>query len=279
VGDVEVVRIEDDDFALPSAVPVPSWAVDAGMAPDPGSTFLAFTAYGIRSGDTRIVVDPWIANDFPRSLPDADERSTRLLDQLAAAGFPADDVDVAVLTHVDGRGWFTRPDGSTTFANARHLIARDEDAAVRRHEEFLGPDPFDDLLDAIGAEPVDPPVDLTDEVSLQPAPGHNYGHVAVRIESGGELAVLPGHLFLNVFEVADPTLSQFDIGIHPDLESTRRAILDEWPSAAGSCFCLLWADRPAGRHGSSETERPSGSSARSICNRSTDLSHCGKLWA
>ncbi len=215
VGEVEVVRIEDDDFDLPSAVPVPEWAVDAGMAPDTGNTSLAFTAYGIRSGDTRIVVDPWIANDFPRSLPDAHERSTRLLDELAAEGFPADEVDVAVLSHVDGRGWFTRPDGSRTFTNARHLIARDEDAAVRRHEELLG------------AEPVDPPVDLTDEVSVQPAPGHNYGHLAVRVESGGELAVLPGHLFLNVFEVADPSLSQFDVGIDPDLEPTRRAILDE----------------------------------------------------
>lgn len=244
LGDVEVVRIEDEDFALPSDVPVPAWAVDAGLAPDTTATQLAFTAYGIRSGDTRIVVDPWIANDFPRTLPDADERSTRLLDELAAEGFPPDEVDVAVLTHVDGRGWFTRPDGSRTFTYARHLIARDEDAAVRRHDELFGPEPVDDLLDAIAAEPFDPPLALTDEVSLVDAPGHNFGHVAVRIESGGDLAVMAGHLFLNVFEVDDPSLPQGDV--LPDaLEPTRRAILDELADRGGLLLLPL-VGGPAG---------------------------------
>jgi glyoxylase-like metal-dependent hydrolase (beta-lactamase superfamily II) len=232
VGDVEIVRIEDDDFDLPSDVPVPDWAIDAGLAPSSTATALAFTAYGIRSGDTRIVVDPWIANDFPRTLPDAEERSTRLLAELAAEGFPTDEVDVVVLTHVDGRGWLTRVDGSATFAGARHVIARDEDAAVRHHAPVFGPDPFDDLLDALEAEPIDPPVTLTDEVTLVDAPGHNHGHLAVRIESGGDLAVLAGHLFLNVFEVDDPSLAQGDV--LPDaLEPTRRHLLDELADRRG----------------------------------------------
>jgi glyoxylase-like metal-dependent hydrolase (beta-lactamase superfamily II) len=226
VGDVDVVRIEDDDFALPSDVPVPEWAVEAGMAPSATETALAFTAYGIRSGDTRIVVDPWIANDFPRTLPDADERSTRLLGELADAGFPADEVDVVVLTHVDGRGWMTRADGGRTFGRARHVIASDEAAAVRAHDPLFGPDPFDDLLEAVAVETVDPPVVLTDEVSLVAAPGHNVGHLAVRIESVGDLAVHPGHLFLNVLEVADPSLAQGGF-LPEELEPTRRAILDE----------------------------------------------------
>ena len=228
VGDVEVVRIEDDDFDLPSDVPVPDWAIEAGLAPSTAATALAFTAYGIRSGDTRIVVDPWIANDFPRSQPDAVDRSTRLLDELATGGFPADEVDVVVLTHVDGRGWMTRPDGTVTFAEARHLIARDEDAAVRRGDPLFGPyaEPLTAMLDTIAAAPVDPPLRLTGDVSLEPAPGHNFGHLAVRIESDGELAVLAGHLFLTVFEVADPTLAQGD-HLPPELEPTRRLILDD----------------------------------------------------
>ena len=252
VGEVEVVRIEDEDFDLPSDEAVPPWAVDAGMAPDTGSTSLAFTAYGIRSGDTRIVVDPWIANDFPRSLPDADERSTRLLDELAAEGFPSTEVDVVVLTHVDGRGWLTRPDGSRTFTSARHLIARDEDAAVRRHDPPFDDDPVADLLDAIAAEVVDPPVVVTDEVALVPAPGHNHGHLAVRIESGGELALMPGHLLLNVFEVADPARPQFD-SFPPELEPTRRALLDELADRDGLLLLPL-VGGPSGGTGRVEAE-------------------------
>jgi glyoxylase-like metal-dependent hydrolase (beta-lactamase superfamily II) len=85
---------------------------------------------------------------------------------------------------------------------------------------------------AIGAEPVDPPLALTDEVTLRPAPGHNHGHLAVWIESGGKVAALAGHLFLNVFEVADPTLAQGDV-LPDDLVPTRRAILDELAARRG----------------------------------------------
>lgn len=229
VGEVEVVRVEDDDFDLPSDVPVPGWAVDAGMAPDTTSTSLAFTAYGIRSGDTRIVVDPWIANDLPRTLPDAPERSTRLIEELAGAGFPPDEVDVVVLTHYDGDGWLTRPDGvggwTVTFPAARHVAAREELDAIERREELFHPGPAADLVATVGAVPVDPPVVLTDEVTLVSAPGHNYGHLAVRIESDGHLAVIAGHLFLNVFEVADPARPQGDFAI--EIEPTRRALLEE----------------------------------------------------
>ena len=64
IGDVEVVRIEDDDFAVPSERPVPDWAVPH-LAPDTSAYYLAFSAYGIASGSRRIVVDPWLANDDP----------------------------------------------------------------------------------------------------------------------------------------------------------------------------------------------------------------------
>ena len=234
IGNVEVVRIEDEDFDLPSDVAVPAWAVDAGMAPDSANTSLAFTAYGIRSGDTRIVVDPWIANDYPRSLPDAAVRSTRLLEQLATAGFPADEVDVVVLTHYDGNGWMTRPDGEggweATFTSARHVAGRAELEAIDRREELFFPGPAADLMSAIGAEPIDPPYALTDEVSVKLAPGHNYGHLAVWIESGGQMAVLAGHLFLTIFEVADPSPLEGD---GPESEDSRREILDALAAKRG----------------------------------------------
>ncbi len=258
VGDVEIVRVEDEDFDLPSGAPVPEWAVDAGLAPDTQTTSLAFTAYGIRSGDVRIVVDPWIANDFPRALPDADERSTKLLDELTAAGFPPDEVDIVVLTHYDGDGWMTRPDGvgawTVTFRNARHIVARDELAAIQRGEELFHPGPAADHVVAIGAEPVDPPVALTDEVTLAPAPGHNYGHVAVRIESGGQLAVHAGHLFLTLFSVADPT-PQDGEGDGPEAEATRRALLDELADRRGLLLLPL-VGGPAGGAGIVERDGP-----------------------
>ena len=245
VGDVEIVRIEDEDFALPSDTPVPAWAVEAGLAPSTEETFLAFTAYGIRSADHRTVVDPWIANDHPRSLPDAAERATGLLGQLADAGFPPDDVDHVVLTHVDGRGWFTLPDGSLCFPEARHLIHADERAAVERPEALFDGDELAPLAEAGVLDAYDTPPSLTAEVRLEAAPGHNYGHVAVRIDSGGETAVLAGHLFLTVFDVDDPSPGPLD---GPEAEATRRRLLDDLADRRGLLLLPL-VGGPAGGAG------------------------------
>ena len=255
VGDVEVVRIEDEDFALGSDQPVPAWAVAAGLAPSAAETYLAFTAYGIRSGDRRIVVDPWIANDHPRTLPEAGERADGLLAQLAEAGFAADDVDQVVLTHVDGRGWVTRPDADgwrLSFPAARHLIHQDERAAVEQPEELFDGDELRPLTDAGVLDAFADPPALTDAVRLESAPGHNFGHVAVWVESGDQLAVLAGHLFLTVFDVADPTPGPLD---GPDAETSRRRILDELADREGLLLLPL-VGGPSG--GAGRVERDGG---------------------
>ncbi len=256
VGETEIVRVEDEDFALPSETPVPGWVVEAGMAPDAAATSLAFTAYGIRSGGTRIVIDPWIANDHPRTRPDSVARSTRLLDELASAGFPADDIDVVVLSHFDGYGWLTRPDDEggwrPTFPAARHLIARDELAAIRRGETLFESGHAAALVEEVAPEPVDPPLALTSAVSLEAAPGHNFGHLAVRVESGGEVAVLSGHLFVTPHAVADPSRvdGEADGAI---AESSRLALLSDLAERGGVLHLPL-VGGPSGGAGAVERD-------------------------
>jgi glyoxylase-like metal-dependent hydrolase (beta-lactamase superfamily II) len=246
VGDVEIVRIPDDDFPLPSEQPVPEWAVPH-LAPDTSAFYLAFTAFGIAARDRRIVVDPWLANDAVRWLPDAADRAERLLGALADAGFPADEVDTVVNSHVDGWGWNTRPDGEggwrPSFPNARYLLARAELDAVARHEPLFGGLDLADLLDAGVVDAVDPPLELTDGVRLVDAPGHNFGHLAVRIESQGELAVIPGHLFLTILEVADPTSRPQD---PPEVELTRDAVLAELADRGGLLLSPLFGGAGGG---------------------------------
>ncbi len=245
VGDVEVVRIEDDDFALPSDQPVPEWAVPH-LAPDPSAFYLAFTAYGLAAGDRRIVVDPWLANDTVRGMPDAAERAGRLLGALADAGFPPDTVDTVVNTHFDGVGWNTRPAGDgwrPTFPNARYLVPRAELEAYAQHDPLFGDLDYSVLLDAGVVDPVDPPLTLTDDVTLVPAPGHNHGHVSVRIESGGDLALIPGHLFLTILEVANPAPRPND---PPEVETSRLAVLAELADRRGLLLSPLFGGSGGG---------------------------------
>jgi len=250
VGSVDIVRIEDEAFALPSDRPAPGWAVPE-LAPTPDEVSLAFSAFAIADGDRRIVVDPWLANDAPRAHDDAAERVERLLRELAGAGFEADQVDTVVNTHFDGIGWNTRPDATAaggwapTFPAARHLYPRAELEAWRAGTYPPGEDGLA-VLDAAGVlEPVDLPHLLSPRVTLRDAPGHNPGHLAVVVESGGDLAVIPGHLFLNPFQVADPTEAA---DLHPEVATaSRRAVLAELADRGGLLLSPLLGGPGGGR--------------------------------
>lgn len=247
VGDVEIVRHEDLNFALPSETPAPAWSIPA-FAPSREEVGIAFSALAIIADGMRIVVDPWMVNDGPRQQPDAADHVTRLLDELGEAGVAADDVDVVVNSHFDGIGWNTRPDGDEwvpSFPNARYLYPADEIAAIERGE-FDPYEPLDKLRSLVDIEPVVPPLALGPSVTLDPAPGHNYGHVAVRVESGGDIAVYAGHLFLTPFHVADPAGDPMEID-HERAVETRLQILGELAARNGLLVTTLLGGPGGGR--------------------------------
>lgn len=252
VGDVTIVRVDSTAFPLPVDRPVPAWAVPH-LAPSTEAYHLAFSGFGIVDGDTRVVVDPWLADDNPRDAPDAADRVAGLLGALGDAGVPADEVDVVVDTHIDGIGWNTRPAGSggwaPTFPNARYLVPGAELDAVERGEPLLGGAGFAPLLEAglvdrVDTSPGTGPVAVSPHVSLHPAPGHDFGHVAVHVEDGGELAIVPGHLFLDVMQVDDPSARPGD---GPEAPDTRRRVLSLLAERRGLLLSPFFGGEGAGR--------------------------------
>ena len=185
VGDITVTRIESSNFVLPSATPMPAWSVPA-FNPSVEQTSIAFSALVVRTPTSTIVVDPWLVDDGPRHLPvaEADAMIAGLLGEVAAVGARAEDVDTVVLSHVDGIGSSTRPtdDGwQPTFPDARYLLPRRSwrpSIAVSRSTAPASRPAARDRL----AQPVDSPFEVGAGVTLVDAPGHNFGHVAVRIE-------------------------------------------------------------------------------------------------
>jgi glyoxylase-like metal-dependent hydrolase (beta-lactamase superfamily II) len=247
VGTVEVVRIDASSFVLPSPVPMPSWAVP-WLTPSVGEAPVAFSALAIRSGDQRIVVDPWLADDGPRSRPDAAVIIDGLLRELAEAGFPAERVDTVVNTHLDGIGWNTRPSADgwvPTFPRARYLFPAAELAAVDRGVRIAGGDELGPLRDAGVLEAIELPHVLTPEVMLETAPGHNYGHAAVRIDSEGDLAVYPGHLVLSLLQIDAPERNVGEADL-VTATATRRRILGELADRRGLLLTTLIGGPGAG---------------------------------
>ena len=73
---------------------------------------------------------------------------------------------------------------------------------------------------------------MTDEVWLEPTPGHTPGHVSVCIASRGEEAVITGDIVHHPIQLGEPTwYGSYDADVEQAI-ATRRA------------FCERYSDRP-----------------------------------
>ena len=229
VGDVAITQIVESAGSSPpgflfadlSAEQVRSHAwLRPHFATAEGRLIASIHAFVVESRGRTIVVDTCVGNDKQRALAAWNQLHGPFLHDFAAAGFAPERVDVVVCTHFhsDHVGWNTRlVDGRwlPTFANARYLASAAEHRHLQSHD-----DPAERQLLADSVQPV---VDaglfdwvatdhaLTDEVRLEPTPGHTPGHVSVRIRSSGAEAVITGDLMHHPLQCAAPNVcSRFD---------------------------------------------------------------------
>jgi len=199
-------------------------------------------SFVLRAPGLTALVDTCIGNDKDRGgRPPFHMLRTSFLDDLRAGGVPPESVDLVICTHlhVDHVGWNTRLDDGRwvpTFPRARYLFGRaewehwsseGEDGTARIMADSVAP-----VLDAGLALLVDMDHRVSDELWLEPTPGHTPGHVSVRLASGGAEAVITGDLMHHPVQVAEPGWSShFD----SDVEQARKTRRE---------FCERYADRP-----------------------------------
>ena len=243
VGDVDIARIvevygfEDDiSMLLPDATP--EYVQKFGwlrphFATADGRMIISFQCFVLRSKGRTAMIDTCIGNDRKREFDVFCNMQNTFLEDLAAAGFPAQQVTDVLCTHLhfDHVGWNTRlVDGNwvPTFPQARYLFGRREwehwkqlrDTGGYHHMDHLQ-DSIDPILAAGLEQFIDPDFRLTDEVSLIATPGHTPGHVSVLIESRGERAVITGDLMHSPIQIAIPaTEARFDMD-KPQAARTR----------------------------------------------------------
>lgn len=187
---------------------------------------------------TRLLVDTGIGNGKTRANRAWHGLDTAYLDNLAAAGFSPDDVDLVLLTHLhtDHVGWNTRlVEGSwvPTFRNARHLTSRVErafwagreldEARQQMFADSVVPVEEAGLLDLVDVP--DAGVEVAAGVRLLPTPGHTPGHVAVELSSRGRTALITGDCVHHPVQFAHPGIGSC-VDIDPARsEATRRGLL------------------------------------------------------
>jgi len=232
IGDVRISKVLEQQVALPAEGLIAnvdaermrqhaSWLKPHFMTDD-GEIELSIHALVVESAGKTIVVDTCMGND--RKLPmDLGPLDTAFLSELEKV-VAREDVDFVMCTHLhfDHVGWNTMlVDGKwvPTFPNARYLFAREE------YEHWTGEVKDDNIDLSIAVTPiveaglhdlVESNHSITKEVTLEPSPGHTPGHVSVRIQSGGEDAVITGDLVHHPVQLAEPTW-----GSHPDAQPER----------------------------------------------------------
>jgi glyoxylase-like metal-dependent hydrolase (beta-lactamase superfamily II) len=226
VGSITVTRVEDPGFELllPSDEPTTDalrrapW-LQPRFVTDDWALRVGSSATVIEQGDSVVLVDPFLAFDDP-------ERLGPRLQALREAGVEAEDVDVVVLSHVDGLGVSLLRDGSPTFARARYLVPRAELEAIRAGEHSQSDySVLVDLHDAGAIEATEGDEEVVPGVRLADAPGHNPGHHVVWVDDGDASAVVVGHLFLHPAQIASPEVSNLDRD-PVVLTATRRSLLE-----------------------------------------------------
>jgi glyoxylase-like metal-dependent hydrolase (beta-lactamase superfamily II) len=238
VGDVTITKVLEMEMPvpfpglLPAATPAhvdrhpwlcPHFVTDAGEA------LVSFHGLVIDTGSRRILVDTCIGNDRV-TLPQIPVLHGPFLDNLAEAGYKRDDIDTVICTHLhfDHVGWNTMLVNGKwvpTFPGARYLLGRIEWAHWQTGAKgpvSLG-DTVQPVIDAGLVDLVEVDHRVSDEVQLEPTPGHTPGHVSVVITSRGESAVITGDLAHHPLQWAEPQLGSSADGDPILAEQSRRA--------------------------------------------------------
>jgi glyoxylase-like metal-dependent hydrolase (beta-lactamase superfamily II) len=264
IGDVKITRavemetVSKGTFVLPEATPEniqrEPW-LQPHFAEASGRVRMSIHALIVESGNRRIVVDTCLGNDKPRMNPPWNMLQTSFLSDLAQAGFPRESITDVLCTHlhVDHVGWNTMlVEGRwvPTFAKARYLIGRKEWAHWSVATDQFTRDPIDDsvrpVVDAGLAEMVEDTHRITDEVWLEPTPGHTPGHFSVRISSRGEDAVITGDLMHHPVQCAHPEWNCGFDSVPEQARATRRAFVERYADRPVLVFGTHFATPSAG---------------------------------
>jgi len=233
-------------WLLPDAAPEALERHREWLAPhfldEKGRLLQSIHAFVLRAPGMTALVDTCVGNDKDRGgRAPFHMMRTNFLDDLRRAGVPPESVDLVICTHlhVDHVGWNTRLDNGRwvpTFPRARHLFARTEWEHWSRERDDdarrIMADSVKPVLDAGLATLVEMDHRVSDELWLEPTPGHTPGHVSVRLRSGDGDAVITGDLMHHPVQIAEPGWgSHFDSDME-QARKTRRA------------FCERYADAP-----------------------------------
>lgn len=209
--------------------------------PATGKMVITYQTYVIRTGKHVILVDTCTGEDKGYPAP-MDFPKQPWLDALAAEKLTVADIDYVFCTHlhIDHSGWNTKlVDGRwvPTFPNAKYIFHKGEYAAwealEREGKERAGGAGgvwrmnCEPIVAAGQALLVDESFTLDDCISLILTPGHSPGHVCLKVQSGGQTAIIAGDMMHHQLQCIDPTMSTIFCWDPKEAAASRKRVFEE----------------------------------------------------
>lgn len=240
IGDIELLVVSDgviwqDAGATFGLVPRIMWERYAPEIDEKYRLPVGLNSLVVRAAGKTVLIDSGCGSKRTHA-PGAMgiENTGHLIENLAAEGIRAEDIDVVLNTHLhfDHCGGNTGlEDGRPTpaFPRAKYILQKGEwDAASHPNERTRGTylaENFEPLDDAKQVELVEGDAEIVPGLRMSMAPGHTEDHVVFEVESGGDVAIYIGELAQQPVQLERVAwVSAFDVLPMVSIETKKRFI-------------------------------------------------------
>ena len=227
LGSLELITLTDGFLALDGGAmfgTVPRTLWEKRLPPDDSNRIpLTTRPLIVRDGTTTMIIDAGCGDKMDAKSAQIYklDRRYHLDHALAEAGLSAEDIDIAVASHLhfDHVGGFTKAGAGGAivprFPRAKYIAHRAEwEDATHPHERnrasYLQQD-FVPLKDAGVLTLVDDGAEIMPGVRYRRSGGHTMHHQVVMIESGGHTAVFTADMYPTSVHVPDPWIMGYDL--------------------------------------------------------------------
>jgi len=195
----------------------------------------------VRTGEKTILIETGIGNKLPEKMRKIYGQPAKLLENLAAAGFAPEDIDIVINSHLhfDHCGWNTVLRGSTvvpTFPKATYYAQEGEVAHGHRQLErdaisYISAN-YDPLIESGQMTLLKGDAEIVPGISVKVFPGHTRHMQAIILRGGGQTACYISDLIPTSAHLDLTWVMAFDLFPLDTIESRKRyyekAIPEKW---------------------------------------------------